>query len=279
MKLSVGSNIVFGVLGAGLLSAGSARASIDLTMNSSNVENYGGVPPSQTLPGGYTWTPGGIIGVYQFTVGAVTPGDPSGLTSGQTFWSTCLSPGGDVEFGTYTYNYDTFAQSNPGINPPAWATGPGGELWGIQNAAYLWSQFGSSTTALQASAYHGGNQNDAGEGLVMAMYEALYDSTGFGVLGGAAFNPTGLGSQVQTNIVDDLSVLNPAAVSNNLAVGYMFDPQSPAASGPSGQSFIIMAPGAYAPEPMTTSLFAGSCAMLAVAGNAARRKLSSISRS
>lgn len=258
------------------LTVTSANAALTMTLNGNNVLSYGEVLPSQTLPNGATWTSGGVIGVYQFTVNSVAAGDTSGLTTGQTFWSTCLSPGGDLDFSPHIYDFKTFQQANPGVNPSAWATGPGGELWGIQNANYLWRTFGSGTSALQNP---GASPQDTGAALAMAMYVALYDSTGYAALGGSKFSPAGLSQNVQNLMTSDLLALTSADVANNLAPGYMLVPQNPSGAG-SGQEFIVLAPleGTVVPvpEPGATAMFGGAIALLSWVASAAFKKFSAV---
>ena len=280
MRLFKKCSVVLGAAVSGLAVAGSAQAQPQVTMTLGDDGSYAQVLPSQTLPGGATWTPGGIIGVYSFTVSTISGGTVPGLSDGTTFWSTCLSPGGELDSNPHTYNYETFAQANPGVNPSSWATGPGGQLYGIQNANYLWNAFGSASTALQNPTYTPGSQAaiDAGAALAMAMYVSLYDSTGYGTYNdaaGANFVPTGLSAGVQNDLNNDLAILNPAGVQNNLAAGYMLVPTDPNGAG-SGQEFIILAPPennlTVVPEPVSTSVFAGVIALLAVTGGAVRRK-------
>jgi len=162
------------------------------------------------------------------------------------------------------------------VNPSAWATGPGGELWGIQNANYLWRTFGSGTSALQNP---GASPQDTGAALAMAMYVALYDSTGYAALGGSKFSPAGLSQNVQNLMTSDLLALTSADVANNLAPGYMLVPQNPSGAG-SGQEFIVLAPleGTVVPvpEPGATAMFGGAIALLSWVASAAFKKFSAV---
>jgi hypothetical protein len=232
--------------------------------------------PAQTPPAG-NWT-AGQYGVYSFTVSDVVGGTIPGLAAGTTFWSTCLSPGGELSSGSYTYNYETFAAANNGLNPSAWTSG-NGQLWGIQNANYIWNSFASAALGLNGAAAHGLTTPSAGAALEMAMYVALYDSTGYGTYSDAAgskFVPTGFDKDFMTALNDDLGVLNATAVAQNLASGYLLVPTDPSASGPSGQEFIFMAPFndnvAAVPEPAPAGVLAGVVALLAVSGGVVRRK-------
>ena len=71
---------------------------------------------TMTIPGNPSET--GFIGIYSFDV--QSSGTTANVPVG-TFWTTCLSPAGKISAGSgyATYNYETFAQANNGINPSA----------------------------------------------------------------------------------------------------------------------------------------------------------------
>jgi len=263
----------FGTLLAGGLNAGATTVTM-------NVDNYTS----------YTTATSAYIGVYQFNV---TAADPGTISLGD-FWSICLSPNGDLSGGTdpianaYTYNYQKFNTAATGLNGPgAWAgssAGNGG--YGIQNAQYLWSVFGSASTALSPTTAVGtvGSVQERGAGLAAAMYVALYDSTALGTYdfnAGVKYDPItafGLDANVAADMNADLSVLNQpdsaTTVSNNMAVGYVLDPVSPAPGGPSGQEFLILASNSgnvAVPEPASSGLIAGTFMLLTVIGSALRK--------
>jgi hypothetical protein len=220
--------------------------------------------PDQTLPGGATWTPNGLIGLYSVQVSA---SDNAILPVGSTFWTTCLSPGGEVDLASHTYDLATFAQANPGINPSAWAYS-GSDYWGIQNASYLWKSF-----ALNNSGAPVVNQDQA-TGLALAMYAALYDSTGYGLLGGSKFtlNTVGLKQEIVDAYNADTAYLisHASDVINNLAAGFVLVPDPQTSN--SGQEFIVLAPPGMnvvsAPEPTATGIgaavFSGVLALRAL---------------
>src|SRR5436309_12883614 len=54
-----------------------------------------------------------LIGIYGF--------QQTGLGTVNPFWSTCLSPQGQIDWSQHTYQKLTFAQANPGLSPSAWA--------------------------------------------------------------------------------------------------------------------------------------------------------------
>jgi hypothetical protein len=209
--------------------------------------------PDQTLPGGTTWTHNGLIGMYSFQVSA---SDNAILPAGSTFWATCLSPGGEVDLASHTYDLASFAQANPGINPSAWAYS-GTDFWGIQNANYLWKKF-----ALDNNGAPLVNQDQA-TGLALAMYATLYDSTGYGLLGGNKFtlSTAGLKQEILDAYNSDISYLvsHASDVINNLAAGYVLVPDPETST--SGQEFIVVAPNGMnvvpAPESKATGIGAG----------------------
>ena len=142
----------------------SAQASITLDLQESTLGQRAsyGITASSTVGAGINnneW-----IGIYQFaSTGSERPTSP--------FWSMCLSPAGVLDNASHNYTSYSFSAGNPGSNPAAWAAGTQGDA-GIQNAQYLWRLHSptiiSSGTAAQ------------GTGLALAIYEALYDSTGYG---------------------------------------------------------------------------------------------------
>lgn len=153
-----------------------AATTADLTLG--NDGSYAESGFTASIPGG-TLTSSEIIGIYSFTVANIAGGTLPGYT-GNPFWSTCLSPGGLLDGAQHSYTLEDYATASPGLNPASWATtGSGGDA-GIQNAQYLWRKYGAGILA-------GGANSDAGAGLAMAMYDALYNSTDYGVVGSGPF--------------------------------------------------------------------------------------------
>jgi len=109
----------------------------------------------------------------------------------------------------------------------------------------------------------------------MAMYVALYDSTGYGTYRETQFVPgANIGPQILGDINRDLSVLNPGVVNANSFIGDLLIPVNPGTD--SQQDFIFLFPGqglvVSVPEPVTISLMAGALGMLALAGDSLRGK-------
>ena len=142
-----------------------------------------------------------LIGIYRFTAtGADGPVNP--------FWSTCLSPMGNLDWSQHDYTSLAFGPgtgtAGSGHNPATWSS-VGQPDSGIQNAQYLWRLF-SPTIIASGTA-------DQGAGLALAMYEALYDSTGYGTYNtadtGSRFSVTaGLSGGVLTAYNTYLGALN-----------------------------------------------------------------------
>jgi hypothetical protein len=261
-----------------LVSSGLNAGAASVTMNVDDYTSY------STATSDY-------VGIYQFNV---TTADPGTLPLGN-FWSVCLSPNGTLSGGidpianAYTYNYQDFNTAATGLNGPApWAGSSAGNAgYGIQNAQYLWSVFGSASKALSGTTAQGtvGTQGEQGAGLAAAMYVALYDSTAIGtcdINAGGKYNPItalNLDANVQTDMNADLSLLNQpdssTLVLNHEAVGFVLDPVSPDPGGPSGQEFIILASNTgnvTVPEPASSGTIAGAFMLVAVIGSAFRRK-------
>lgn len=155
-------------IAAGGVSNGYSQTTIDLSLqNGFPLAEFGFVT---TVPNGTGGTQDGVhyfdlIGLYSFSVG--NSGDTQ-IQDGTTLIGTILSPSGTLSFGTHTYAEETFNQANPGYNPKAWSTD------GIYNASYLWQQFSKNVIA-------SGSANQ-GAALTLAMWDILYNSTGFGTL-------------------------------------------------------------------------------------------------
>jgi hypothetical protein len=247
----------------------SAKAQSDPTvsMQLDNYSQYSDVINLSTMQIPGNPQESGYIGIYSFDVesSGTTANVPIGANS---IWTTCLSPAGTINAGSgyATYNYETYAQANNGINPPAWAWNNNlndPQYWGIQNANYLWQQvIGNNSQPTELSA-------DQATALVLAMYAALYNSTGYGVVDNnpsddPKFNPNFGSGNVDGTVAADYStyvgLLNPTDVGDNLANGYVLVPTSDAQNAGFGQEFIFMAsenPNVSVPESAGMGICAG----------------------
>jgi hypothetical protein len=246
-----------------------ARASIDMTLTGTGLS---ATTVGLKSPDGNTLNPGGYwIGLYQFTViGAdSTVGglkansqgyEGTGLTVGSQFESVCLSPSGDLGWTEHSYNYMSFGDAAPTAIPAAWATatvnGVSGVQVGIQNAAYLWKVYGGTVTS--------GSQ---GAGLAEAMYQVLYDSTGYGTLNTTkpSFTPLFGGDTVAqgyyTSYIADLEA-NGATVKANIQNMGMLVPNPEDSSIGAGQEFIFLTPNTPNVVPEPTTLISGALLLL-----------------
>jgi hypothetical protein len=139
--------------------------------------------------------------------------------------------------------------------PAAWATatvnGVAGVQVGIQNAAFLWNAFGGKVTT--------GSQ---GAGLAEAMYQVLYDSTGYGALntGILSFTPEFGTDQIAQDYYKeciDYLAANGSAVAENVHNMGILVPNPEDSSIGAGQEFIFIS---AVPEPST--IIAGALMLL-----------------
>jgi hypothetical protein len=186
------------------------------------------------------------IGIYSFTVQ-----NNGGYNIPSTFYSTCISPNGRLYDGPYTYNPLTFQQASPGINPAAWAPG------GIQNANYLFQQYSSGIINHATGLGLSGSGADQGAALALAMYAALYNSTGYGhTSGSGAFALNSANAAVTADYTAILLALQGwSPTSAALATGYVLRPTDTTA-----QDMLLLGaniPHGVTPVPEPTTLIAG----------------------
>jgi hypothetical protein len=203
-----------------------------------------------------------IIGIYSFEI---APGSNPSLST--PFWTTCLSPNGVLDTAQHKYDFDTFAQANPGIYPSAWANPGGAPLAGIQNANYIFSQI--EGPILNGTSGQAGSSADQGAAMALAMYDALYNSTGYGsVATGSAqggFYIPGLAGHVLADYNTDIGVLNTKQATVDQITqptGYVLVPD-PQAYG-SDQDMILLATGIPqgSPVPEPATILAGALTLL-----------------
>ena len=221
-----------------------AKASITLQLTDATSKAEAGFVA--TVPTG-TLAANELIGIYEFSASGLGPA---------TLWSTCTSPLGVLDWSSHTYVLDGFSAASPGHNPASWAAGTEGDA-GIQNAQYLWRLFSPTIIA-------GGNANQ-GAALELAMWEALYDSTSYGVLGGTSFKVTTWATaDAQTDYNTYLAALNFTSVDNDLGLGSilrdsLYDSSGGRQTTPgAGQDFIYN----VTPVPEPATMVAGALLLL-----------------
>lgn len=235
---------------------GNVQAAITLDLQDATTYAKTGI--AATYDGGSLIPNNVYIGVYGFAHSG-TPVLPNNGPSGNNFWSVCLDPNGRIDWDAHTYERLTFAEANPGLNPSKWAYS-GSDFWGIQNANYIWRN-------AYAGVLSGGDKQDMGVALTLAMYEALYDSTQYGLtvaedaanaLGGNHFTVSqGLSGDVLTYYNQYLSLLSGFNSATDIYNGYILK-GNPLVAGDNGQEFLLI--GAPVPEP--TTLIAGALLLL-----------------
>ncbi len=225
------------VLGAGISAQATLLQVIGLSDSSTSV----GI----SYPGGSIAPNNAYIGVYDVGVYGGTLSSPGGLESS---WNTvCLSPGGEIS-GYESVTEENFGTASPGQFPSSWSPD------GIYNAAYLYNTYISSV-----------NNATQGTALALAMYKALYDSTGYGTLdahgnslSSGSFQATGLTSTMSSDYLSYISAVNTVNInSGNYYVGSLYYVGSDPTTG-TGQEFILT--GIPIPEP--TTLIAGTMLLL-----------------
>lgn len=187
---------------AAALMAASSNAQVTLSIQ--NFSSYAQQGITATLAGqGTVINTADFIGLYEF---AVTP-EPNSYNISSPFWSVCISPNGNFTDGIYTEA--SFPAAAPGINPGLWSSPASAPFAGIENADYLFTTLSSSILALTPGSTAAKNQGTA---LALAMYTALYTSSGYGALtnNGSAVTLTGVGSgagSIAADLAADLADL------------------------------------------------------------------------
>jgi hypothetical protein len=192
-------------ISAVLVLGGALTASANITLQLTDASSRAMSGFTTAGSAGATINGNELIGIYSFnSTGSEGPSSP--------FWSTCLSPVGNLDYGVHNYNSFSFAAGSPGHNPASWSTAGTGDS-GIQNAQYLWRLFSPTIIASGNAAQ--------GAGLALAMYEALYDSTGYGTTdtadNGRFYVTGGLTGGVLTAYNFYLSALNNGSSAANVA--------------------------------------------------------------
>jgi hypothetical protein len=196
-----------------------------------------------------------LIGIYSFNINSVTP-DTVTFTS-PVLYTMCISPIGNLNFGNFNYTLQTFQQASPGLFPSQWKVGPNGQGWGIQNAYYLFNLLAPTLDTGHLIAGEAGNGADQGAAMALAVYTALYNSSGFGAAANGANSPTGgwyipstgFGNiavyQDYTNDLHDLTHYT----GNSVSPGYVLTPFSSEWYSGGGQAMLVI--DQNVPEPAT----------------------------
>jgi len=207
------------------------------------------------------------IGIYQFSL--VDPNNND--QPYYNFMSVCLSPVGQLGYGAFNYNVLTFAQANPGQYPSAWAwngNNANPQYWGINNAYAVFASNLANVT-----------DDTSGAALNLAIWTALYDSTGYGnslnqgagsfysqILAGSLNGGSILTGQLATDYWADLAALN--GVSGPVANGDILQ-GTPTVDGitapidPDQQELLL-------PVPEPSTIFAGALLLLPLGASAMR---------
>jgi hypothetical protein len=175
-----------------------------------------------------------------------------------------------LDENTHTYNVETFATANPGIFPSQWASGTVGsqtQYWGIENAAYLWSTYGMNVVNEQFAgpvpAGLSGTASDQAAALEFAVWDVLYNSKGYGQLGGAVYTaPTGqFDGAALADFNAYITALTTAGPNIPLYTGNVLEgtgaPGDGAGAGDDQEFFLLSSP---VPEPST--IVAGALLLL-----------------
>lgn len=233
-----------------LLAANTGQAqltSVNLSLNS-NYGNWseGGFAATLTIPSLANtagFGPGGVdssiivggdaIGIYQFTPSAVVTGNSPTVTVPNPFFAVCISPQGNLTYGTYTYSGIDASSAPAQKGAYSWPGGGGTQTptqgaystGGLNNALYLFSTLSSYVDAGGAANGGGtaGSTQEKGAALALAMYTALYNSVGNGATINASgpFQITaGLTGNVLTDYNADLGQLKNFASQT----GYILNP-------------------------------------------------------
>jgi hypothetical protein len=248
----------FGVAAMALSVAVNVSATVTMTLQ--NATTFAEAGFTTTYNGVAQLPSDGLIGIYSFNI---SPGGNPNISA--PFYTTCLSPAGVLDWGTHTYDLESFATANPGLNPNSWANPTGAPLAGIQNANYLFNLLSGQITRGGVGGQYG-SLADQGAAMALAMYTALYNSSGYGSLNnnGPFVITGGLAGNVATDYDIDISDLL-IATTIPLPTGYVLRPD-PVAYG-SGQDMILLG-STPVPEPAT--MVAGALLLLPFAASTLR---------
>jgi hypothetical protein len=252
------------VLGAAaLLMTSSARGGQIVSMSLANASSLDQTGFTANLTGvGQIIFTDDEIGIYQFTV--TEPTSPVQVPN--PLYSVCLAPLGDLEYGgPYNYNVDTVAQAANYSYPVSALTADG-----LENALYLWNKLSPGIDG------PGGSQSaSAGAALALAMYTAMYNSTGYGSVN-AVSGPLTIANLTGATLTDyesDIAAITPTSYEDY--TGNVLVPVDDTGAAPDGQEFELI--GWRIPDGgMTLAMLAAGVGGLHIFGRSLRRKYATI---
>jgi hypothetical protein len=241
------------IIPAALVAAANANATLGtVTMGLSDPYTFDETGFTASLTGtGKIISGNDLIGMYGFSVSAqtVTPALSTSL------WTVCLSPLGllanDNTQHVYTQVANTDSTARKDSYPSLqWATPVSSPNAGILNAQFLYNSLSGEITSANGLANgQVGGLNVQGAAMALAMYTALYNSTGYGVIGnGGPLTISPLSGDTSTDYNTDLALLaaNKSAIMNSHPAGSVLIPNDVSsgfinpANGPDGQEMILM---------------------------------------
>ena len=183
------------------------------------------------------------IGIYAFDID-----EPSSPYVQSPFYSVCLSPAGLLDENTHTYTVQSFTTAGNGLYPDQWV-----QPFGINNAAWLWSQYGTSVRQ--------SGDNASAAALEFAIWTALYNSTGYGALGNSYFTIQNMTGTTLTDYNNFITDLTSSGITGPQYTGNILEGQDAVQDGAgSGQSQEFFLLGTPVPEP--TTMIAGALLLL-----------------
>ena len=234
---------------------------------------------------------GGLAGGIRIT----EVGNPTGGTTGvpANYVTVCTDLEGTLYLGqTYTYNTPV-AFNNPqltgldptwgAVNTAAYLSAHGGvaslanAAQAIQNAAYIFNNYGANGGALTGSAGVSGSIDQL-EALQLAVWAALYDTSTSGAVTGTRFEFSGVDATVQNDVNSWLTGLD----GNYGYDGFLFQPAAGApnnanSDGQQPQELLFNVNESSSPQgdpsiPEPSTIFAGALMLLPLAAGALRNR-------
>jgi hypothetical protein len=277
----------------------SSQAAIDIALRLADYGTYAYGNGVTLKYNGNNLVSGSAIGVYRFDQDLTSPAT-SPYTDEGDLYSICLSPGNFVNTEWHTYDSLTFQVANPGNTPNPWAFDNNAtpankaddKVYGIQNAAYLYSLFANygalNPLGVIGSTGTSSDKKARGLGLALAMYTALYDSSTYGTIGnlglftyqlnGDAISTAALSYRSQYLAVLDGSLGVKNKIATAIASGTLLGDvlkEDPESQYQADQEFLLLRtypPTPPVPEPST--IIAGCLLLLPFGASILRRRMS-----